>query len=261
MAALIPGLTSSRPHAAGRRRSTRHGCGTPTTWSCAWSAQARVTAAPSTGVATARPSRDGGDTVDQLRSGSRTSATINDRQRFSGNRASCRLVDEASAGEQDGVGGDAGPTASSVLPSQPAGAPRPGAPQVPEVAGDDVDQRLRPCRVGVTVEPSPSALARSKKFASPRTVTGEELGPGRLHGALGCSLPIGVSPGATDTPPRRTRRHAVGLGSADASSAWGTRPSGRLRRRRGARHDVGRRVSSAPARAACASRRSAAELE
>ena len=54
------------------------------------------------------------------------------------------------------------PTANSVSPGPTGERSGQERRRFPEVAGNDVDQRLCPCRVGVMVGAEPSALARSR---------------------------------------------------------------------------------------------------
>jgi hypothetical protein len=154
-------------------------------------------------------SHTGGDTVDQLCEWLSDFATIHDGQRFSGDRASCGLVDEVSAGEQDGVAGDAAPHGQLGV-TEPDPRERSGQERrrFPEVAGNDVDQRLRPCRVGVMVGAESLRPGAFEEFSSLRTVTGGELGPSRLQVALGCSFPIGCELESAPQIRRRGRRPA-----------------------------------------------------
>ena len=57
--------------------------------------------------------------------------------------------------------------------------------RLPDVPGDDVDQRLRPCGVGVMFGAESARPGTIEDLAGLRPVTGDELGPRRLEEPLG----------------------------------------------------------------------------
>ncbi len=135
----------------------------------------------------------GGDAADQLREWVADGATIGDRQRACGDRAPCRRFDEVPAGERGGAGGDTGADrelgVAGLDARERAGQQRRG---LSDVAGDDVDQRLRPRRVGLVFGPEsarpgaiedlaglPPVTARSARRAPPRAAARP---PGRDQG-------------------------------------------------------------------------------
>ena len=134
-------------------------------------------------------SHTGGDTVDQLGERLRDFATVHDGQRFRGEHAPCRPVGEVSAGQQHGVGGDAGPHRQLGV-TEPDPPERSGQERrrFPDVAGNDVDQRLRPCRAGVLVRVESRCPGALEEVSSLRSVTGDELGPSRFQKALSCAF-------------------------------------------------------------------------
>ena len=132
------------------------------------------------------------DTGEQLRKWVPDVATIDDGQRARGDRAPCGLFDEVSTGERRGVGGDTRPDRDLGVAGpdarERAGQQRGGLPDVP---GDDVDQRLRPCGVGVMFGAESARPGAIEDLAGLRPVTGDELGPRRLEEPLGRPSRIG----------------------------------------------------------------------
>ena len=131
----------------------------------------------------------GGDAADQLRERVADGATIGDCQRACSDRAPCGLFDEVPTGERGRVGGDTGADrelgVARLDPRKHAGQQRRWLADVP---GDDVDQRLGPCRVGLMFGP-------------------ESVRPGAIEDLAG--LPAVARRSALRAPPRAAARPPV----------------------------------------------------
>ena len=132
------------------------------------------------------------ETGEQLRKWVPDVASIDDCQRAGGDRVARGLFDEVSTGERRGVGGHthpgrhlgvAGPDARERAGQQGRG--------LPDVPGDDVDQRLRPCGVGVMFVAESTRPGAIEDLSGLRPVTGDELGPRRLEEPLGRPSRVG----------------------------------------------------------------------
>ena len=132
-----------------------------------------------------------GDTADELREWVVDVATIGDCDHACGDRAPCLRFDEVAAGERGGAGGDRGAgrelDVAGLDELERAGQQRR---RLPDVPGDDVDQRFRPRRAGLVFSAKSARTGPIEDLAGLPQVPHHHLGAGRLEQPLGRPLPV-----------------------------------------------------------------------
>ena len=176
-----------------------------------------MTAACSIAVAAPCRGQPRGDTGDERRDRVRDTAAICNRDRAGGDRASGWLVDQIGTGEGHEVGGDAGADRQLGVVGldslEGGGQLGDGLAHVP---GNDVDQRLGPCRVRLMSSCEAVPLGAAEHVVRLRATSGDELCSSRLEeplrspfavrGELGGAPQIGRGGGRPASLPRSLGR-------------------------------------------------------